>query len=178
MANQVILKPGDSGSSPVSGSFYLVAMGPFQYADGSAGVNPNFQDFNLRFGGSCSNELWSVGPGDWLLGKQGNATGPAEAGFETLCGIGNMGGNGEWVCPVPIEARTIKIAMWSVEGQPPGGGCNPRCYRVKYTGVFVVTKYTKDPHAGDGLWGYFSSMSTTGSFTETPGPLKTIALVR
>jgi hypothetical protein len=181
MANAALLKAGDSGDLPVNGSFYLVQMGPYMYANGTlaspapdwggGGLNGGFP---VRFGGNCTNSPWSIGPGDWLQGKQGNAAGPTQAGFEQLCGI-SISGNGTFNCPAPIEQRSIKVAMWS---DADAGVCSPRCFKVKYMGVWVVTQYVKSPGSDDGIFGYFSSMAADGSFTTVPGPLQKIALVR
>ena len=71
-----------------SGNFYLVQMGPYSHSDQVAlSPGPNYggdPTFTLRFGGDCSNSPWTIGPGDWLEGKQGNAAGPTESGFDRL----------------------------------------------------------------------------------------------
>jgi Flp pilus assembly protein TadG len=180
-ASAALLKAGDAADSPTSGSFYLMQMGPYMYSNGTiASPGPDWGGgglnggFPLRFGGNCSNSPWTVGPGDWLMGKQGNASGPTQSGFEQLCGI-TISGNGDFTCPAPIENRSIKVAMWSVAD---AGVCSPRCFKVKYVGVWVVTAYRKSPSTGDGIFGYFSAMPSDGSFTTVPGPLEKIALVR
>ena len=52
--------------------------------------------------------------------------------------------------------------------------------RVKYVGVFGITKFTKGSGtAADQIVGYFSTMATSGSFSTTPGPTTgSIALVQ
>jgi hypothetical protein len=185
-SSAALLKAGDSGDLPVNGSFYLLQMGPYRYAGtgyangplaspspdwGGGGMNGGFP---VRFGADCSNDPWTVGPGDWLQGKQGNAAGPTQAGFETLCGI-SISGNGTYNCPAPLANRTIKVAMWSIAD---AGVCSPRCFKVKYVGVWVVTQYVKSSGSDDGIYGYFSAMPSDGAFTAVPGPLQKIALVK
>lgn len=175
-ADSVQLKLGDDTKQ---GNFYLLQMGPYAHSDGIAlspgptwGGNNIFAD---RFGGDCSNSPWSIGPGDWLEGKTGNAGGPTSAGFDELCG-GNSNGNGYHTCNASLETRSIKVAMWATEND---GMCSPRCFQVKYAGVFVVMGLTKTPAGSDdGIWGYFSAMPSTGSFSTGPSPIQQIGLVK
>jgi Flp pilus assembly protein TadG len=163
------------GTDAVQGNFYLINMGPYSHADQVPLVpGPTWGGDNIfvdRFAsnGSCS---MMIAPGDWLQGKTGNAAGPTEQGVEQLCGI-TISGNGNFPCP---NAMKIKVAMWGVEND---AVCTPRCFQVKYNGVFVVTGFSK--YTGttpDGLWGYFTDMASDGAFTTVPGPLLKIALVQ
>jgi hypothetical protein len=167
------------GSDATQGNFYILQLGPYAHSDQVAlSPSPNFGGNNIfadRFGGNCSNSPWTIGPGDWLQGKTGDANGPTEAGVQELCGI-SITSNGTYACGGSIEARSIKVAMWANEND---GVCSPRCFQVKYAGVFVVTQYTKSPGTTpDGIWGYFSSMPSNGSLTTTPGPVQKIGLVK
>jgi Flp pilus assembly protein TadG len=175
-AAAVQLKLGDESTQ---GNFYLLQLGPYAHADQVAITpGPNWGGQNVfadRFGGGCSNSPWSIGPGDWLQGKTGNAGGPTSAGFDELCG-GNSNGNGFHTCGASLAARSIKVAMWATEND---GICTPRCFQVKYVGVFVVTGYSKTPgNAADGIWGYFTTLATTGSFSVNPSPVQKIGLVK
>ena len=175
IANEVQLK---LGTDATSGNFYILQMGPYRYANGTLGSPPpsfSGSTYPNMFGGSCDNSPWTIGPGDWLQGKQGNASGPAQKGFETLCGV-SISGNGIWTCPVPLANRTVKVAMWATEDD---GVCTPRCFQVKYAGVFVVTKYVSTPGGDDdGIYGYFTAMPSDGTFSGTASPLQMIALVK
>ena len=176
IANEVRLKLGDDANS---GNFYLLNMGAWSHANLiPLSPSPNWGGNNVfvdRFAGNCDNSPWAIGPGDWLQGKQGNADGPTRQGVEDLCNM-SMSGNGIYDCTAPLDDRTIKVAMWGVEND---ANCSPRCFQVKYTGVFVVTRYERSPGGtDDGLYGYFSSMPSTGSFSTVPGPLQKLALVK
>ena len=167
------------GGDATAGNFYLVNLGPYAdpngvlYSPGPSVVGqPVFSD---QFGGDCSHSPWSIHPNDWLQGRTGNADGPTQAGFEELCG-GNITGTGTFPCnPVDPEKAKIKIALWATEDD---GFCKPRCFQVKMVGVFVVTGYTKTSSGDDGILGYFSSIPTTGSFTNVPTPITKIGLVK
>lgn len=166
------------GSDATAGNFYLVNLGPYAnpdtipYSPGPSVVGqPVFSD---QFGGDCSHSPWSIGPNDWLQGRTGNADGPTQAGFDELCG-GNIQGTGTFPCNAPLEKREIKIALWANEND---GVCTPRCFLVKMIGVFVVTGYTKTAQGTDGIDGYFSSIPTSGSFTQFPTPITKIGLVK
>jgi hypothetical protein len=161
------------GTDATQGNFYLVEMGPYQYANGTFGT-PNWGGDNIfedRFAGNGTCSMM-VGPGDWLKGKTGNAAGPAEKGYEDLCGV-TITGNGDYPCS---SEKKFKVALWSTEDD---AHCTPRCFLVKYTGVFVVTKYSKfGGSTPDGLWGYFTEMPSDGAFSTVPSPLKKLALVK
>lgn len=179
IANEVQLKLGDDATS---GNFYLLQMGPYAHSNQiPLSPSPSWNGNNVfvdRFAGDCANSPWAIGPGDWVMGKQGNADGPAASGVEELCDITISGPSATpYNCTAPIADRTIKVAMWATEDD---GVCSPRCFQVKYTGVFVVTKYLKTSGGAgqDGLYGYFSAMPSTGSFTAIPSPLSKIALVK
>jgi Flp pilus assembly protein TadG len=167
------------GNDATQGNFYILQMGPYAHSDGIAlSPSPTFGGNNIfsdRFGGDCSNSPWLVGPGDWLEGKTGDANGPTESGYQELCGI-NITSNGTYSCPASLDKRSIKVAMWATEND---GVCSPRCFQVKYVGVFVVTGYTKSAGtAPDGISGYFSTLATTGTFTDSPSPIQKIGLIK
>jgi len=166
------------GGGATAGNFYLVNLGPYANPNGvlfspgpSVAGQPVFSD---QFGGDCSHSPWSLGPGDWLQGRTGNADGPTQSGFEELCG-GNITGTGTFPCNAPLAKREIKIALWANEDD---GFCTPRCFQVKMVGVFVVVSYTKSSSGDDGITGYFSSIPTSGSFTNVPTPITKIGLVK
>ena len=172
----VQLKLGDDATQ---GNFYLLQLGPYAHSDGIAlSPSPNFGGNNVfsdRFGGDCSHSPWSIGPGDWLQGKTGDANGPTESGYEELCGI-SISSPGTYACPAPLDKRSIKVAMWATEND---GVCSPRCFQVKYAGVFIVTSYQKSSGtAEDGISGYFSTMATSGSFSDAPSPIQKIGLTK
>jgi Flp pilus assembly protein TadG len=183
MADSIQLRVTDVGSTVETGNFYGVQLGPIVYADGTPGspVTTGVGNYATDFGAACGSATYrgGIGPGDWLAPQNGAAAGPVESGFEILCGV-TIRGVGHDPCPTP---QSIKVAIWA---PPPAGmsipaSCTSICFYVKYTGVFVVTAYTKNPGGPgvyDGIWGYFSAMPTSGTFTSTPGPLEKIALVR
>jgi hypothetical protein len=137
--------------------------------------SPNFGGLNVfsdRFGGDCANSPWSIGPGDWLQGKTGDADGPTRSGYGELCGI-NVGGNGSFPCPTQ---DSIKIAVWGTEDDTK---CTPRCFQVKFVGIFVVVDFVKTSGASayEGVVGYFAAMPSSGALTNVPTPIKKIQLV-
>jgi hypothetical protein len=68
------------------------------------------------------------------------------------------------------------VALWNQSGNAPDvSGCGGKCFKVKYLGVFYVTGYNTVTNA---VTGYFSTMSASGAFSPTPGPIQTIALVK
>lgn len=163
------------GNDATQGNFYILQMGPYMDASGNLySPSPNFGGNNVfgdRFGGDCSNSPWRIGPGDWLQGKTGDANGPTETGYETLCGV-SITGNGFYGCP---GSDSIKVAVW---GNEDDSKCSPRCFQTLFVGIFVVTGYTKSPGTDpDGVWGYFAAMPSSGSFTNVPTPIKKIGLV-
>jgi len=168
------------GSDSQQGNFYIVNLGPYSHSDQvPLSPSPNFGGqpvFVNRFGGDCSNSPWSIGPGDWLEGKTGDADGPTQAGFELLCNV-SITGNGTVACDpsLSVEDRSIKVAMWATEDD---GVCTPRCFKVKYVGVFVITAYTKSAQGDDGISGYFSTLASSGAFTDSPSPIRKIGLVK
>jgi hypothetical protein len=175
-AAAVPLKLGDNATQ---GNFYIVQLGPYAHDDQiPLSPSPTFGGNNIfadRFGGDCSNSPWAMGPGDWLQGKTGDANGPTEAGYQELCGI-TINNPGTYGCPAPLLTRSIKVAMWATEDD---GVCSPRCFHVKYVGVFVVTQYTKSSGtSNDGITGYFSTLATTGSFSDSPSPIQRIGLIK
>lgn len=165
------------GSSADQGNFYIVQLGPYAHADGvplspspdwNTGANP----FGERFGGDCSHSPWSIGPGDWLQGKTGDADGPTRDGYGTLCGVSSVG-NGATPCVPP---DSIKIAVW---GREDDTMCSPRCFQVAFVGIFVVVDFlkTSGANAFEGVVGYFAAMPSSGSFTNVPTPIQKIGLV-
>ena len=167
------------GSDASQGNFYIVDLGPYSHSDQVALVpGPTFGGNNIfsdRFGGDCANSPWSIGPGDWLQGKSGNAAGPTESGFEELCNV-SMSGTGTFGCTgASLDKRSIKVAMWSTEND---AVCTPNCFQVKMVGVFVVTGFTKSSGGDDGIIGYFSSIPSNGSMSMTPSPIQKIGLVK
>ena len=117
-----------------------------------------------------------------MQGKQGNVVGPMQDAFDQLCGTHITGNNNTWYCTVPVEQRSIKVAMWAVQNSTT---CSPRCFQVKYLAEFVVDHYTlsNSNPTTEGLWGYFKSSASDGSVTgaatgATGGTLQTLALVK
>ena len=87
-----------------------------------------------------------------------------------LAGV-NTNQTGIYLC---TPNQTIKVAMWSVESNL----CSPHCYQTKYLGAFVVTKYVNANTGAEGLYGYFSTLASAGTFSGTSSsPLQKIALV-
>jgi hypothetical protein len=165
IANEILLKVGDSGQSPVPGNFYAVRLPPVQYANGESG-DPwhGANSYRNAIGASCDQLPYVVGVGDWLQAEQGNMVGPTRDGVATLCGVA---GGQSFRCSPPVA---VKIAIWDVASRSIAPHYS---FRVKYVGAFFVTGFSKD-----GVTGYFQSIASTGSFTPEPGPLSKVALVR
>lgn len=180
-ADAVTLRVTDEGVSPVNGNFYGVQLGPWQYADGTAGSpNTGMANFDTDLGGPCSGESYTgeVGPGDWLSPENGEGGANIPHGIQQLCGLSasDVNGNKTSACPTPYPE--IKAALWAPNASPPGGCSN--CFYVKVVGVFAVTGYvsTAGHTGGDGVIGYFTSMPSSGSLSATPGPIQKVGLVK
>ncbi len=167
-ANEIELKAGAGGGNNQSGNFYLLQLGPYSHAD-KVPLSPSpTWDFPNQFGGNCSQSPWTIGPGDWLQGKQGNDVGKTKEGIEDLCGVSLN--NSPATCTSPLASRRIKMVMWA---DSDNSVCTPRCYQVKYVGAFVVTRASNDS-----MLGYFEALTTDGALTTVPSPLQKLALVR
>ena len=95
-------------------------------------------------------------------------TTPTEQGVAILCPGGETGKvvdctNGGTTPGVPI-----KMAIWDYTTSAWYG---KDAVHVKYLGAFVVTKYIGNGK-NDYVQGYFSSLITSGTVTNTPGPLQ------
>lgn len=181
VADAVQLRVTDEGGSPVNGNFYGIQLGPYQYADGTAGSpNTGMANFDTDLGGPCSGESYqgSVGPGDWLAPENGEGGANIPHGIEQLCKLSPSDVSGNKTVPCSTPYPEIKASLWAPNPSPPAGCSN--CFYVKVVGVFSVTGYTSTPGhtAGDGVWGYFTAMPSTGSLTTTPGPIQKIGLVK
>ena len=187
------LKVTDATASPdpSAGTFYLLQMGPYAPSAGTPlytpspdwGGNSVNGGFPSRFSGECSNSPWTVTVGDWMQGKQGNVNGPMQSAFDDMCHTHITGGSGTYMCTVQVPLRTIKVALWSVQNS---SICSPRCFQVKYLAAFVIDRYIVSSgggNDGDGLWGYFTSISSDGKVIGTGsgsggGTLQRLALVK
>lgn len=187
-ANNLIMQGGNTNTI-VNGSYYAVRLPPAEYADGAVG-NPwsGGSTYSDALGWSCETLTQAlvnqggrriVGAGDWLLGEQGNMTGPTSTGTETLCdsfGGGtlppNPGNNQNFTCIQPVP---VKVAIWATSGNAPNyGSCGGKCFLVQYIGNFAITGFRKN----EGVTGYFVSLQATGQVTATPSPLTKVVLVQ
>ena len=181
VADAVQLRVTDEGVSPVSGNFYGIQLGPWQFADGTAG-NPNtgMSAFDTDLGGPCSGESYTgdVGPGDWLSPENGEGGSNIPKGIAQLCGLSNSDVNGNKTVACPTPYPEIKAALWAPNASPPAGCSN--CFYTKVVGVFAVTGYhsTAGHTSGDGVIGYFTAMPSSGSLSATPGPIQKVGLVK
>jgi hypothetical protein len=178
-SDAVQLRVTDEGTSPVNGNFYGIQLGPYQYADGTPGdPNTGMKNFDTDLGGPCSGESYQgdVGPGDWLAPENGEGGSNIPKGISLLCGNLDTNGNKTVACPTPYEE--IKVVLWSPNPSTPPGCSN--CFYAKVIGVFAVTGYVSTPGhiAGDGVIGYFTSLPSSGSFTNVPTPITRIGLVK
>ena len=181
-ANNVYLKVGDPSQSPLPGSFYVVNQPPILYANGTIG-SPGSSSANVysnSIAASCSSPLMQnvIGPGDWLEAENGNRVGPTQQGVAALCGVPPQQ---NFICSPAVPIKMVMWANWAGSATANGTtvNCSPRCFLVKYAGVFVVTGYTTvQANSDEGVTGYFQTLITTGAFTGAPGPLKKIALVQ
>ena len=180
--NNIYLKVGDPSSSPVPGAFYIVREPPLLYANGTIGSPgaPSANVYSNMISAPCSSPLMQpvIGPGDWLQAENGNRVGPTQQGTAALCGLPPQQ---NFTCSPPVPIKMVMWAQWS--GNPSANGtsvnCPPRCFLVKYAGVFVVTGYqTVQANSDEGVTGYFQTLITTGAFSPAAGPLKKIALVQ
>ena len=178
LADTVQLRVTDEGGSPVNGNFYGIQLGPYQYADGTLG-NPNtgMANFDTDLGGPCSGESYQgdVGPGDWLAPENGEGGTNIPRGIGQLCNV-TIQGNSTTLCPAPYPE--IKVVLWSPNPITPAGCSN--CFYAKVIGVFAVTGYVSVPgHTSpDGVKGYFTSLPSSGSFTNVPTPITKTGLVK
>jgi hypothetical protein len=132
--------------------------------------NANNASYKAAISG-CAN--LPIGPGTILNGDPGAGAGQSANSVKQLCGVNGNGNNG-FDCNV-----SVKLAIWDQNNGLSGANLT---VRVKYVGVFTVTRF--DPGTGPGnppdqIKGYFTSMASSGSFSATPGPVTgSIALVQ
>jgi Flp pilus assembly protein TadG len=112
-----------------------------------------------------------IGPGTILNGDPGAGSGQSANAVKQLCGVtGN--GNNPFNCNVQV-----KLAIWDQNNGLSGANLT---VRVKYVGVFTVTRFV--PGSGttaDQIIGYFNTMASSGAFSANPGPVTgSIALVQ
>lgn len=117
----------------------------------------------------CSN--MPIGPGTILNGDPGAGSGQTANALKQLCGV-NGNGNNPFNCNVQV-----KLAIWDQNNG--ASGANLRV-RVKYVGVFTVTRFVPGPgNTSDQIIGYFNTMASSGAFSANPGPVTgSIALVQ
>ncbi len=183
IANNIYLKVGDPSQSPLPGSFYVIKEPPLLYANGTIGTpgSASAQVYRTMISAACDSPLMqhTIGPGDWLEAENGNRTGPTNQGTAALCGVAPQQ---NFVCFPPVPIKMVTWANWNTTATASGVSvnCAPRCFLVKYAGVFVVTGYqtVSGSNGSEGVTGYFQTLTTSGAFTGTPGPLKKIALVQ
>ena len=109
----------------------------------------------------CAN--MEIGPGTILNGDPGAGSGQTAQAVQNLCGVN--GNPQTFACPAGTK---VKLAIWD---QNNGASGSNLTVRVKYVGVFGITRFTKGAGtAADQITGYFSSMATSGSFSTNPGP--------
>ena len=181
--NNIYLKVGDPSQSPLPGSFYVVKEPPLLYANGTIGTpgSASAQVYRNMISAACSSPLmqFTIGPGDWLEAENGNRTGPTNQGTAALCGVPPTQ---NFTCSPPVPIKMVMWANWNTTATASGvnANCAPRCFLVKYAGVFVVTGYqtVSGSSGSEGVTGYFQTLITTGGFTPAPGPLQKIALVQ
>lgn len=118
----------------------------------------------------CAN--MEIGPGTILHGDPGAGSGQTAQALQTLCGVN--GNPQTFTCPASPK---VKLAIWDQNNGLTGANLT---VRVKYVGVFAITRFTAGSgNAADQITGYFTSMATSGSFSATPGPTTgSIALVQ
>jgi Flp pilus assembly protein TadG len=120
----------------------------------------------------CSN--LDIGPGTWLDADAGVGAGQTAGALKQFCDAngGTTGSGQNFRCVTPPK---IKLAMWDASNGSPGNNLQ---LRVKYVGVFAIAGF-KGGSGPDQVFGYFTSMATTGAFSATPGPTTgSIALVQ
>jgi hypothetical protein len=180
MANNIDLKVGDQSAVITNGNFYGVKLPPIEYANGTPGTpwNGGANTFETAESANCATLTGMMAPGspvisqgDWLAPENGNMQGPTQFG---ITGQGNLAGLcGSITCSPAVQ---VTVALWNQSGNAPDvSGCGGKCFKVKYLGVFYVTGYNTVTNA---VTGYFSTMSASGAFSPTPGPIQTIALVK
>jgi hypothetical protein len=117
----------------------------------------------------CPNK--QIGPGTWLDTDPGAGSGQTRQPIADFCrkngGTNPPNGNpANFDC---IADPKVKLVIWDIYNGSPGSNLQ---YRVKYVGVFSVTRFSAGTgqNADDQVYGYFSSMPTTGGFTGSVGP--------
>lgn len=119
------------------------------------------QAYKNAITGACPN--LEVGPGTILQGDPGAGSGQTAQAIQTLCGVN--GNPNAFNCP----NVKVKLAIWDQNNGATGANLR---VRVKYVGVFGITRFSKGTGPGgvDQITGFFSTMATSGGFTGTPGP--------
>jgi hypothetical protein len=114
-----------------------------------------------------------IGPGTWLNAQTGEGSGQTKGSLKAFCDAngGTSGSAQDFFC---LGDPKVKMAMWDINNGQPGSGLQ---FRVKYVGVFAITRYQSMGPNGS-IDGYFSSMPTTGGLTNTPSPITESVLVQ
>jgi len=114
-----------------------------------------------------------IGPGTILNGDPGAGSGQSANAVKQLCGVTGNGNNAFNCTNLP----QVKLAIWDQNNGLSGANLT---VRVKYVGVFTVTRFVPGSGtAADQIIGYFNSMASSGAFSANPGPVTgSIALVQ
>jgi hypothetical protein len=116
-----------------------------------------------------------VGPGTILHGDPGAGGGQTKGALKSFCDKnGGTTSQGSQTFSCDGQPK-IKLVIWDQNNDGSGAGLT---VRVKYVGVFAITKFTGGGSSTQ-ITGFFSSMTASGSFSATPSPVTgSIALVQ
>lgn len=158
-ANQITLLNGTTNQLTPGNIAQVVVGNPW---NGNAAYKNAIQ--------GCAN--MEIGPGTILNGDPGAGSGQTAAALQNLCGV--KGNPKNFTCPAGTK---VKLAIWDQNNGASGANLT---VRVKYVGVFVITRFASGSGtAADQIIGYFSTMASNGAFSTNPGPTTgSIALVQ
>lgn len=113
----------------------------------------------------CSN--LPIGPGTILNGDPGNGGGQTANALKSFCdanGGTSKQGSQTFTC---LGQPKVKLAVWDQNNGLSGANLT---VRVKYVAVFAVTGFSGQASTTQ-IFGYFSSMSSSGGFSTNPTPI-------
>jgi len=113
----------------------------------------------------CSN--LPIGPGTILNGDPGNGGGQTANALKSFCdanGGTTKQGSQDFTC---VGQPKVKLAVWDQNNGLSGSNLT---VRVKYVAVFAITGFSGGATTTQ-IFGYFSSMSSSGGFSANPTPI-------
>ena len=159
----------DSTAISPNGNYYAVDLPPVVHNGViQTGQGTGAPPYEAAVRG-CTGDPVSVN--DWLAPENGAMIGPTNQAISNLCPPSGT-------C---TPAYKIVAAIWDRAGTAVDAngntvsGCGGKCFHVKYLGEFSILGYSNSVKS---IYGYFNTMTTAGGFTDAPGPVQVIALVK